>query len=535
MNRASATVKLPCHSDLPHSWADEAPSTSHAPAEVFEAGLREHHIANTAYPIAHRRTIWPYRRESGHAQLLAESLLTSGRMGLYVHIPFCERRCSFCEYTVVDHHDDEVEAAYHAALMEELEMYLELLGERTMELAGLDIGGGTPALMSPERTGELLERVRRGFRLTPGFSVSIETTPKIAATDPARMRALRRLGIDRMSMGLQMVNPRLLREYGRDLNEVGHNRAAVDNIRAAGFERFNIDLMYGFARQSLDDFRHSLEYTVALHPEYITLYRMRYKGTRIHKEASQVELERVTRLYREARRVLLAAGYEANPGKNGFSRVDGDPGTSAYLTERVVWGTPYLGLGLGAQTFTGNLLAYNLGAATKRMGSYLKAVQDGRLPIQDLYHLPTVEGMAKMLSVSFYFGEINLGAFRQRFGVELARQFPREVAFVLREGLMEHRGPCLRLTEQGAKQVNGVIALFYSDRVKAHLVERGTRNAERGTGSTGEENEAKRSAHQRANAEHAVWTAKQEGQESPRRSELRAPSSELRVREVAHV
>ena len=278
-----------------------------------------------------------------------------------------------------------------------------------------------------------------------------------------------------MSMGLQMVNPRLLREYGRDLNEVGHNRAAVDNIRAAGFERFNIDLMYGFARQSLEDFRRSLEYTVALDPEYITLYRMRYKGTRIHKEAGQVELERVTSLYREARRVLLEAGYQANPGKNGFSRVDGDPGTSAYLTERVVWGTPYLGLGLGAQTFTGNLLAYNQGAASKRMERYLEAVGDGRLPIQDLYHLPTVEGMAKMLSVAFYFGEIHLGAFRQRFGVELERQFPREVAFVLREGLMDHHGPCLRLTERGAREVNGVIALFYSDRVKAHLVQRAAR------------------------------------------------------------
>ena len=323
-------------------WARAIPSIWRDPARVFAAGLDNHHVANTAYPIAHRKTIWPYRQERGHARLLADSLRAAGTMSLYVHIPFCEKRCSFCEYTVVDRHTEEVEAAYHEALIRELRMYLELLGERTMELAGLDIGGGTPALVSPARTAELLEAIRRGFRLAPGFSVSIETTPKIAATDPGRMSALRRLGIDRMSMGLQMVNPRLLRQYGRDLNELGHNRRAVDNIRAAGFERFNIDLMYGFAKQSLEDFRSSLEYTVDLDPEYITLYRMRYKGTRIRGEASEVELARVTRLYEEARRVLLAAGYEANPGKNGFSRVEGDPGTSAYLTDRVVWGTPYL-------------------------------------------------------------------------------------------------------------------------------------------------------------------------------------------------
>ena len=464
-------------------WADQAPSTRWDPAEVFAAGLKCHHIANTAYPIAHRKTIWPYRQETGHARQLAASLLAAGRMSLYVHIPFCERRCSFCEYTVVDRHGEELEATYHQALMKELEMYLELLGEGTMELAGLDIGGGTPALVSPARTAQLLDRIRRGFRLAPGFSISIETTPKIAATDPGRMRALRDLGIDRMSMGLQMVNPLLLREYGRDLNEVGHNLRAVDNIRAAGFERFNIDLMYGFAKQSLEDFRRSLEYTIDLDPEYITLYRMRYKGTRIHGEAQDVELARVTRLYKEARRVLLAAGYEANPGKNGFSRVAGDPGTSAYLTERVVWGTAYLGLGLGAQTFTNNLLAYNLGAASKRMERYLQAVAEDRLPIQDLYHLPRVEGMAKMLSVSFYFGQIHLEAFRARFGVDLLAQFGAEVAFVLERGLMEYHGPCLRLTEQGANVFNGVIALFYSDRVKEHLVQRAARSSKRGARS----------------------------------------------------
>jgi oxygen-independent coproporphyrinogen-3 oxidase len=99
---------------------------------------------------------------------------------------------------------------------------------------------------------------------------------------------------------------------------------------------------------------------------------------------------------------------------------------------------------LGAQTFTNNLLAYNHGAATKRMERYIQAIQDGELPIQDLYHLPLSEAMAKMISVSFYFGEIHLGAFRQRFGLELEQCFPDEIAFVLERGLMEYHGkPCV--------------------------------------------------------------------------------------------
>jgi oxygen-independent coproporphyrinogen-3 oxidase len=272
-------------------------------------------------------------------------------------------------------------------------------------------------------------------------------------------------------MGLQMVNPRLLKEYGRDINKLGYNHQAVENIRNAGFTRFNIDLMYGFAKQSLDDFQRTLDYTIALNPEYITLYRMRYKGTQIADEARAIELQRIVNMYTLARETLTAAGYAANPGKNGFSRVPGDPGTSEYLTERVVWSTPYLGVGLGAQTFTNNLLAYNHGAASKRMERYLQAIQANELPIQDLYHLPLGDAIGKMISVSFYFGQIHLDAFRQHFGMELEVRFPKEVAFVLEQGFMEYQGNTLRLTPDGAKVVNGVIALFYSNRVKKYLVE----------------------------------------------------------------
>jgi len=445
-----------------------------SPADVLEAGLRNHHLANTAYPIAHRKTIWHHRQpRARHRALLRGALRPGQPMGLYVHVPFCEQRCRFCEYCVVERHSPEAEASYHRALLGELELYLDLLGRRGAgpTLVGLDIGGGTPSLVRPELIADVMERVRSGFDLQPGFGVSIETTPRIAALHPERLEAFRRMGIERISMGLQMVSPRLLRDYGRDAGRLGHNRAAVDNIRRAGFRRFNIDLMYGLARQSLEDLRRSVAYTISLGPEYVTLYRMRYKGTRVRGEASRVELDQVMTMYEAARELLLEAGYEANPGKNGFSRVAGDPGTSEYLTSRVVRGTPYLGLGLGAQTFTTDVLAYNEGAATKRLERYLEAVAGGRLPIQDLYHLPPAEGMAKMISVAFYFGEIHLEAFRRRFGVSLERCFPREVAFVLERGLMAHHGPTLRMTRRGARAFNGVVALFYSDRVKRHLLE----------------------------------------------------------------
>jgi len=451
--------------------ASEETSSAFPPQAVFRAGLRHHHLANTAYPIAHRKTVFPYRRKaSEHVPLLREALGTADRMGLYLHIPFCRKRCAFCEYTVVDGHTLEREEAYHRALLKEVDLYADLPDGSPPPLTGLDVGGGTPSLVDPRRMGELVDRVMRRFRPASGFGISIETTPRMAAAFPRRLALYRSMGIERISMGLQTANPRLLRRYGRDPGPPTDNLRAAENIRRAGFRRFNIDLMYGFARQKTDDFLSTVSYTLKLRPEYVTLYRMRYKGTRIAGEAPLVDLAETTKTYQEARRLLLSAGYQAPPGKTGFSRVPGDSGASEYLTQRVVWSTPYAGLGLGAQTFTNHLLAYNLGAASKRLGGYLRAVEQGRPPIQDLYRLPPAEGMGKMISVSFYFGAIHLEAFRQRFGTTLEERFPRETAFVLRRGLMEYRDGTLGLTEKGAARFNGVVALFYSDAVKEHLL-----------------------------------------------------------------
>ncbi len=452
-------------------WSSEVNVPPVPPSEIFNAGLVNHHIANTAYPIAHRKTIWGFRQaRTDYIDLLRQAFARQEAFSLYAHIPFCERRCTFCEYTVVKDHNAEVESIYHQALLTELAGYTEHLDFSKKRLVGFDIGGGTPSLIAPHLIAQLIEAVVDRFQLAETFAMSIETTPKIAASSPDRIAAYRSFGIERISMGLQMVNPKLLRVYGRDLNTAGHNLQAVANIRKAGFQNFNIDVMYGFARQSVEDFRQTLLATVQLDPEVITLYRMRYKGTQIEAEVSLIDFQRVVAMHEMARTTLVDAGYHANPGKNAFSRVSGDPGTSAYLTERVVQSTPYLGLGLGAQTFTNSILAYNLGAAGKSLEPYLRAVNAGRLPIQDLYKLPPSEAMAKMIAVSFYFGQINKDAFRDHFAVELGSHFPAEIAYVIDQKLMHWEGSNLRLTEAGARVFPGVVSLFYSNAVKQHLI-----------------------------------------------------------------
>jgi oxygen-independent coproporphyrinogen-3 oxidase len=455
------------------TWNTPAPADQRPwpPAAVLAAGLRHHHIANTAYPIHHTTTMRPYRVPRDQVEQVAVAAWAStDRLGLYVHVPFCQARCKYCEYAVVDRGEQPLEDAYFAALLREFALYRQRLSTQRKTLIGFDIGGGTPAWAKTEHIRRVVEVARDSFAFQPGMVISIETTPVIADREPQKITAFREMGIGRISMGVQTTQLRLAQALGREYDGPTMLERAVHNIRQAGFDRFNIDLMYGFANQRLAGWRRTVEQTIALGPEYITLYRMRYKGTAIQEQAADVTLAQVKELETTAYRLLRAAGYEGWPGKNTYSRIPGDPGTSDYLTERVVKGTPYLGLGLASQSFSPYTLSYNQGAASKSLRSYLAAVKAGRLPLQDLYFLPLEAAMAKMISVSFYFGGIHRDNFRAKFGVPLEEQFPREVAFVLDQGLMAPSGPWLRLTPDGVDHFNGVVALFYAGAVKEHLV-----------------------------------------------------------------
>ena len=437
------------------------------PQEIFETGLMYHHYANTAYPLT-PGSFREYRvREPERiVEVLRQEWAKADELCLYVHIPFCSVRCKFCEYTVLQEWSLAAEEEYVALLLREIALYAPLLKGKTV--VGFDMGGGTPTKITVENVRKITESITGSFQFRDGVVFSIETTPVIAAKEPEKLKRLFEMGYRRMSMGIQTVSEKLLNELGRE----GATRIyeqAVQQVRAAGCEQLNLDLMYGFLHQANDEFESTLRYAISLQPEYITLYRNRYKGTKLEKEAPGVSLYKIISQYRIAYRVLTESGYAANPGKNTFSRRSGDYGTSDYLTHRVIDGTPYLGMGLGAQSFGVDYLAYNEGAASKQLERYREKILRDEFPVQDLYCLPTSESIAKVVSVAFYFGFIDRKAFQRRVKVDFDSLFREEISYVLEKELMEWQGDRLYLTNRGADYINGIIPLFFSERSKLEL------------------------------------------------------------------
>lgn len=431
--------------------------------DIFERGIKFHHYCNTAYPLrATSLKQYELHDEDAILRLVKSNIEAQKEICLYVHVPFCQSRCKFCEYVVLNERpDEEMQDTYVRYLLKEIRLYKEIIGDKPV--VGYDLGGGTPAFLSEKNLSLITESIRQ-FNLQDGMYLSVETTPVIAAKDVEKMKVIKALGYNRISMGFQTVSEKLLESLGREGSKSIYEKA-VDNIRAAGFGRLNIDLMYGFLNQSDEDFANTIKYTIALNPEFITLYRNRYKGTTLEAESQGVTLYKVNRQYDIAYRLLNEAGYVANNGKNTFSKIPGDLGTSSYLTKRVIDATSYVGFGLGAQSFVGNYLAYNLGCADHKTEKYYEHLDRGVLPINDIADMPVEEVRAKALSVMFYFGFISLSAYKRRFGEDFTEVYKEQIEFLKRNYLMEFTDPdTFMLTDYGAAHLYGIIPLFYSQR-----------------------------------------------------------------------
>lgn len=435
--------------------------------ELFDMGIKFHHYTNTAYPLR-VNSLAEYELHDVDAirKVVEVNIRKQKEINLYVHVPYCKTRCKFCEYVVLNDPNEESQDKYTDYLLREMEMYRHIVGD--IPVVGFDLGGGTPLYLNNDNLKRITEKIKT-FKFKGGVSWSIETTPVIAANDLEKIRFVKELGYDRISMGFQTVSATLLESLGREGSAFIYERA-VKNIREAGFKRLNIDLMYGFLNQTDEDFANTVKYTIAMNPEYVTLYRNRYKGTKLEKESQGVSLFKANRQYDIAYTLLKEAGYVANVGKNTFSRIEGDMGTSDYLTTRVVNATSYIGMGLGAQSFVGDYLAYNLGCDNHKMDRYFAALDRNELPINDIADMPRDEVRAKALSVMFYFGFISMKSYRNRFNEDFRMVFADEIAYLERNELMHFvDDDTFILTEYGAHHIYGIIPLFYSQRSKVEM------------------------------------------------------------------
>ena len=378
-----------------------------------------------------------------------EQRLRGGRkltdLGLYIHIPFCQKRCHFCAFYLTIHREDLVRN-FLLALEQEIGLLAQILGD--LPVSSVYVGGGTPTSLTSRQLVRILEVLAEQFHLTPQVEVTVEASPD-TVTLPV-LKALRQAGVNRLSLGAQTFDQTVWVRLGRSGN-IPATRMAIEYARLVGFQNINVDLMYGLPDQTLESWQQSLTEVTLLNPTHVSCYALTLEeGTQFHMAAlrgeiqvGQLELENT--MYETAISYLTTAGYEQYEISNYCQ-----PGNSCRHNLRYWTGQDYLGMGPSAQSYIGNVRFGNI----DNLREYCRDLGQKELPLASIETLTPPQ--ADRERVVF--------ALRLVRGLNLQNleEVPRDphwwsaVQQLVDDGLLCDEGSTLRLTANGRRFADSV-------------------------------------------------------------------------------
>lgn len=354
---------------------------------------------------------------------------------LYIHIPFCARKCAYCDFVSFPGREKQW-AAYLLALEEEMKAAARAYGR--LPLQTIFIGGGTPSLLDSDAVSHLLAMCRALFAPDPQAEITVECNP--GTLSPEKLRDYRWAGVNRISLGMQAAQPRLLHTLGRIHNQ-GQVIQAVEWARQAGFDNINLDLMYALPGQSMADWVETLKAALSLSPQHLSLYSLILEpGTPL---AAQVEAGALT-LPGEDACLAMEHGAQRILARRGYARYEisnyAQPGRECRHNMTYWTRGDYLGLGLAAHSF--------MGGARLRNTSDLEAYLAGRWTAERQI-IPPQEAWEEA---------VMLGT-RLTQGIDMAllQQCPETVDQLTELGLAETVQGRFRLTTKGMDVQNAVV------------------------------------------------------------------------------
>ena len=320
--------------------------------------------------------------------VLAETSPQGSVLGLYVHVPFCAQRCHYCSFATAPLEDGADVHRYRAALRREIELIGALDWAGRVTLGTVFFGGGTPSLLEPDDLAEILDAVRRRFPFADGAEVSVECNPESASR--AKLTAYRAAGVNRVSLGVQSLDDRILARLGR-LHDARGARGAFEAARAAGFDNVSVDLMYGLPELSEDVWTRTLGDVLDWAPDHLSAYALTLDGgsawTAGNAPALPAEDEIVAQYWTLAR-AASSRGLEHYEISN-YAR----PGFRA-RHNLVYWrAAEYLALGPSACGFVGDVRYGN----ARALARYCAALEADRLPVETSERLTARQRLAERL------------------------------------------------------------------------------------------------------------------------------------------
>ena len=391
-------------------------------------------------------------------------------MGLYVHVPFCKTKCPYCDFNTFQGIENLI-GPYLEAVTAELALWGRVLQGPTVNT--IFLGGGTPSYLPDGHLGRLLEAVRTGFALRNDAEITVEANPD--DLDRFKCDALLSQGVNRLSIGVQSLDPGLLDQLGR---RHGPEQAieAVQIARASGFTNINLDLMYGLPHQTMSQWQDTVQKVTSLRPAHLSLYCLTLEeGTPLHRWVQLGEVPRpdedlAADMYYYAGASLADAGYHhyeisnwSLPGRGGRHNIS-------------YWrNLPYLGVGPGAHSFLGGYRFWQV--SSPRM--YISRVKewtdsnpqqclamteemlDAVCPIDNWEHIDINTACSETMFLGLRILDgLDLVEASTRAGADLESRYRTQIKELLYLGMLERQDGRLRLSSAAYLIANQVFTRF---------------------------------------------------------------------------
>ena len=380
-------------------------------------------------------------------------------LGLYLHIPFCRKRCKFCYFRVYTDKNAADVDVYCDALAREIEMYskCDALGGRQFEF--VYFGGGTPSFLSEKQLLKLIERINRNWRWDAAREVTFECEP--GTLKKQKLEAIRQIGVTRLSLGVEHFDDQVLEHNGR-----AHHSAEIfqawEWARDIGFPQINIDLIAGMVGETDEKWRATVEQALALEPDSLTIYQMEMPHNTVLSRESKSTGQAVPIADWPTKRAWVdyafrqfeARGYVVS---SAYTLVKPSERSGFVYRDSLWHGADMIGTGVASFSHFAGIHYQNVDG----WDEYVGRCQSGELPIHRALPVTPHQRLIRELVLQLKTGRLDTSYFRGKFGVEIGEEFRDAFDSLVAEAYAEVEGTDIRLTRSGLLVVDALLPRFF--------------------------------------------------------------------------
>jgi putative oxygen-independent coproporphyrinogen III oxidase len=371
--------------------------------------------------------------------------------GVYLHIPFCKSRCSYCDFAT-GLYESDLASRYVDALIQEI----ELTQFRSERVDTIYFGGGTPSMLQPEQIGRIIEAVNNTFDIAGAAEITMEINPGSVCRET--LGKFRKLGVNRASFGAQTFDDGELARLGRS-HSTADTLTTFDALRDAGFDNVSFDLIAGLPGQTMARWKDNVARSLELKPEHLSFYLLEvHSGTPLAQHIERgiqpkPDEDLASEMYEHMLDEAYSAGYEHYEISNLAQ-----PGHESKHNTKYWTRTAYFGFGCSAHSFDGRRLRWS---NERDVSKYVKSIEQETSPIIEKHELNKEETRAEAVFLGMRLMRgVDLRHYQEMFGVNLVEEHQSDFDRFKEAGLIEFDGDVIRLTRAGALMSNEVFASF---------------------------------------------------------------------------